>query len=107
MPLSIDPKEAKAVADAAPGLLEAARNTWQFLLGLLASGAYGIWKYLDKRMGKLEESLVTSAQLREHTEIEEKKFDALFRMHGELLNRVNVVAEHVAEINGRLKSNGQ
>ena len=94
--MPLDPKDLAGAA-------EAAKGSWQWVVGGILSGIYGIWKYINRRFVRLEDSLVTSAQLREHTDTEEKKFDALFRLHGDLMARVISIGNDVSRIKGKME----
>lgn len=91
---SIEPNDAVKI-------VEAAKGTWQWVAGGIASGAYAVWKYFNHRIEKLEGCIVTSTQLREHTEQEEKKFDALFRLHRETAAVILDISKAVSRLEGK------
>lgn len=92
--MPVDPQDAVKV-------VEAAKNTWQFIVGGIASGAYAVWKYFNHRIHALEECVVTSRQLTEHEERGEKKFDALFKLHNETRQDILKISQAVARLEGR------
>src|SRR3990167_1144700 len=97
-PMAIEPKEAIDWI----ALLNAAKQSWQWLAGGVASGAYAIWKYINRRIEKVEtaiiehqKTLVTRTQLTEHTDAEDRKFEELFRYAREASVQISQVLAHL------------
>lgn len=75
---------------------------WRWVIGGVGTGLFALWGHITGRVKHLEDTVSTQQMLREHTETEEKKFDALFalaRDNAEVLTRVR---ESVARIEGIL-----
>ena len=100
LPPPVDPKDTLTI-------VESAKGTWQWLAGGVASGAYAVWKYLNSRIGKLEDCIVTAKQFKEHTDTEEAKFTKLFQFHEDTLGEIKILASGLARIEGQIeRSNG-
>ena len=104
--MAIEPKEAVDWI----ALLNAAKQSWQWLAGGIASGVYAVWKYINRRIEKVEtaiiehqKTLVTRQQLTEHTEAEDRKFDELFGQTREMGKQLERVITHLEEINGSMR----
>ena len=76
---------------------------WQWLVGSAAAICSGGWFHLTGRIGKLESTLVSAAQFKDHVDSEETQFAALDAKHDLIMEKVSKIGEDVAFIKGRIK----
>ena len=93
MPIETTKDVAKVVTEN----VSAWSSIWQWTIGGIGTGLVGMWGHVTGRLKKLEETLVTAQQMKEHTEQEDKKFEDLF-------HEVREIGKAVARIEGKLEA---
>lgn len=98
MPIEQAKEAAKMVVETS-GIFSA---IWQWIVGGIGAGLIGLWGHITGRVKKLEETHVTSEQLRDHIDSEDLKFNALFEKADKMGDKLSNIAESVARIEGKL-----
>lgn len=80
-------------------------GVWRWIVGAAGTGLLWLGGRLHGRLTRLEESAVFVSTLKAHTEEEEKKFDALFKLLHENTETTTRIRESVARIEGKLNGN--
>ena len=75
---------------------------WQWLIGGIGTCVIGVWGHVTGRIKKLEDTVVTAKVLKDHIDDENDKFSELFAKHERTMEKLSVIGEAVARIEGKI-----
>ena len=96
------PDSAKEVVKVAVETSGSLSTFWQWLIGGIGTCVVGVWGHVTGRIKKLEDTVVTAKVLKDHIDDENDKFVELFRKHEMAMEKLSVIGQAVARIEGKI-----